>query len=167
MNWTNACHVWISRTAQRYTRLVVSPYFRSWSCKPSQLLLGETVRVGFCLWVVNFTRVAREGPRFGAGIAWGTIPSGFPVFPVSVSGCSWNSHGTSPSLWVQKKLVKFRQGTQSTWLCSAKFFWEFFCYSALNLLGNLGDVILNQISVKRVLSSTVSSAFRCFSQNCC
>ena len=31
----------------------------------------------------------------------------------------------------------------------------------------LGDVILSRFRVKRVLSSTVSMAFRCFSRNCC
>ena len=32
---------------------------------------------------------------------------------------------------------------------------------------NLGDVILSRFSVKRVLCSTVSSTFGCFSRNCC
>ena len=115
-----------------------------------------TARVGFCLWAVNLTRVAKKVPRFGAGIAWATIPSGFPVFWIVVPGCSRNSYGTGPKLWVQKKLLKFCQCTQDTWLCSAKFFWEFLSYSAFNLLRNLRDVILSQIRVKRALSSTVS-----------
>ena len=126
-----------------------------------------TVRVIFCLWSVQVTRVVRRVPHFGAGIVWGTIPSGFPVFWIIVSGCSRNGYGTSPNLWVQKKLVKLWQGTQDAWLCSANFIREFFNYSAFNLLRKLGDVILSQFRVKRVLSSTVSSAFMCFSRNCC
>ena len=124
------------------------------------------VRVVFCLWATQLTRVVRRVPHFGAGIVCGTIPSAFRVFWIIVPGCSRNGYGTSPNLWVQKKLVKLWQGTQDAWLCSAKFFWEFFSYSAFNILRNLGDVILSQFRVKRVLSSTVSSAFMCFSRNC-
>ena len=87
------------------------------------------VRVGFCLWAIELARVMREILHFGVGIDWGAIPSGLPVFPVSVSGCSWKSHGTSPNLWVQKKLVKFRQGTQDTWLCFPKFLGVFWLLS--------------------------------------
>ena len=94
----------------------------------------EFVRVIFCLWAVQMTRVAWRVPHFGAGIVWGTIPSGFPVFWIIVPGCSRNGYGTSPNLWDQKKLVKFWQGTQDAWLCSAKFFWEFLSYSAFDLL---------------------------------
>ena len=69
-------------------------------------------------------------------------PMSSPVFWISVSGRSLNSYGTSPNLWVQKELVKFRQGTQDTWLRFAKFLREFLGYPPLNLLGDLGDVIL-------------------------
>ena len=75
--------------------------------KPVIFFLCIIVRVVFCLWAFNFNRVARKVPRFGAGIVWRTIPSGFPVFWFVVPGCSRNSYGTSPNLWVQKKLVKF------------------------------------------------------------
>ena len=75
---------------------------------------NTTVRVGFCLWAIQFTRVMSKIPHFGVGIVCGVIPSGLPVFRISVSGCSWNTYGTSPNLWVQKKLVRFRQGTQDT-----------------------------------------------------
>ena len=70
-------------------------------------------------------------------------PSVLPVFQISVSWCSWDSHGTSPNLWIQKKLVKFWKSTQDTWLCFAKFLREFLGYSPLDLLGDLGDVILS------------------------
>ena len=103
----------------------------------------EGVRVVFCLRAVKMSRVVREVPRFGAGIVWGTIPSGFPVSWIIVPGSSRNGYGTSPNLWVQKKLVKFWQGTEHTWLRSAKFFWEFLSYSALDLLRDLADVILS------------------------
>ena len=67
----------------------------------------------------------RRDSCFGAGIVWGTIPTGFPVPWVAVPGCSRNDYGTSPNLWVQKKFVKFRQRTQNTWLRTAEFFWKF------------------------------------------
>ena len=125
------------------------------------------VRVVFCLWAVHTALVVRRVPHFGAGIVWGTIPRCSSVFPIIVPRCSRNGYGTSPNLWVQKKLVQLWQGTQDTWLCSIKIFWQFLGYSALDLLGNLGVVILVWFGVKRVLSSTVSSVFRCFSRNCC
>ena len=77
------------------------------------------VRVVFCLWAVKMTRVMRKVPHFGVGIVWGAIPSGLPVFWITVPGNSRNSYGTSPNLWVQKKPVKLRQGSQDTWLCFA------------------------------------------------
>ena len=77
----------------------------------------------------------------GAGTVWGMIPFYFPVFWNIAPGCSRNSYGTSPKLRVQKKLVKFWQGTQDAWLCSANFLREFLGYSPLDLLGDLGDLI--------------------------
>ena len=112
------------------------------------------------------TRTMRRESQFGKGIVWGTILSGFPVFWVAVPGCSRNGYGTSPNLWVQKKLVKFWQSTLDTRLCPTEFFWEFFSYSLLDLFRNLGDVVLSQFRVKRVLFSTVPSTFRRFSRNC-
>ena len=109
----------------------------------------------------------RREPRFGIGIIWGTVPSGFPVFWVAVSGCIRNGYGTSPNLWVQKKLVKFWQCTQDTRLCPTELFWVFFSYSPFNLFRNLRDMALSQFRVKCILSSTVSSTFGCFSWNCC
>ena len=101
------------------------------------------VRVCFCLWAFELARVMRKTPHFGVGIVWGAIAIVLPVFEISVSGFSWDSHGTSPNLWVQKKLVKFWQGTQDTWLCFAKYLREFLGYSSLDLLGDLGDVMLS------------------------
>ena len=125
------------------------------------------MRVIFCLSVVKMTKVVRKVPHFGAGVVWGMISSGFPVFWIDVPGCFRNGYGTSPSLWVQKKLVNLWQATQDTWLCSAEFFWEFLSYSAFNLLRNLGIVILSLFRIKCVLRSTVCDAFRCFSRSCC
>ena len=127
----------------------------------------ESVRVGFCIWAVEMTRVMKTVPHFGVGIVWGTIPSGLPVFWIIVPWCSRNSYGTSPNLWVQKKLVKFWQGTQHTWLCFAEFLREFLSYSPFDLLRDLGDVTLSLFRVKYVLCSTASTAFRRFSRNCC
>ena len=117
------------------------------------------VSVDFCLWAVNLTRMARKWPRFGAGIVWGTIPKGFPVSWIAVPGWSRNGFGTSPNLWVQKKLVKLWQGTQDTWLRFAKFFREFFSYSPFDLLGDLGDEILSQFRVKYILLLVFSGVF--------
>ena len=107
-----------------------------------RVIFGHHTRVGFCLWAIELARVMRKKPHFGMGIIWGAIPMSFPVFRISVSGRSLNSYGRSPNLWVQKKLVKFRQGTQDTWLRFAKFLREFLGYLPLFLLGDLGDVIL-------------------------
>ena len=89
---------------------------------------GHQMRVGFCLWAIELTRVVRKTPHFGIGIAWGAITMSFSVFWISVSGRSLNSYGTSPNLWVQKELVKFRQCTQDMWLRFAKFLREFLGY---------------------------------------
>ena len=119
------------------------------------------------LWAVEMTRVMRKVPHLGVWIVWGTIPSGLPVFWIIVPGCSRNSYGTSPNLWVQKKLVEFWQGTQVTWLSFAKFLREFLSYSPFDLLTDQGDVILSWFRVKFVLCSTASTAIRRFFQNWC
>ena len=41
---------------------------------------GHHMRVGFCLWAIQLTRVARKVPHFGIGIIRGAIPMSFPVF---------------------------------------------------------------------------------------
>ena len=125
------------------------------------------LRVIFCLSAGLTARVVRRVPHFRAGTVWGTIPGCFPVFWIIVPRCFRNGYGTDPNLWVQKKLVELWQGTQNTWLRFAKFFPEFLRYCVFNRLRNLGDVILGQIRVTCVLSSTISSALRCFSWNCC
>ena len=102
--------------------------------------------------------------HFGTGIVWGTIPSGFPVYWVAVPWSSRNGYGTSPYLWVQKKHVKFRQGTQNTRLRPTEFFWEFFSHSPFNLFRDLGDVFLSHSWIKCVLWLTVPGNFRCFSR---
>ena len=79
----------------------------------------------FLLWIVQITRVVGREHCLGTGIAKETIPSGFPVFQVVVPGCSGNSYGTSPNLWVQKKLVKLEQSTQNTCLRPTEFFESF------------------------------------------
>ena len=103
---------------------------------------GHHVWVEFCLWAIGLARVVRKIPHFRIGIIWGAIPMSFPVFRISISGRSVSGYGTSPNLWVQKELVKFRQCTQDTWLRYAKFLREFLGYPPFNLLGDLGDVVL-------------------------
>ena len=125
------------------------------------------VRVVFCPWAVKMTGVMRKVSHFGVGIVRGAIPSGLPVFWITVPACFWKGYGTSLNLWVQKKRVKFWQGTQDKWLCFAKFLLEFLSYPPFDLLRDLGDVILSWFRVKYVLCSTASAAFRRFSRNCC
>ena len=108
------------------------------------------------------TKMKRRVSHFGAGIIWGMIPSSFPVFWIAVPGFSRNGYGTSPNLWVQKRLVKFWQGTQDTRLCPTEFFWEFLTYPPFDPFRNVGDVVLSRFRVKRDLCFTVSSIFGCF-----
>ena len=110
----------------------------------------------FSLWAVELTRVMKKIPHFGVGIVWGTIPSGLPVFWIIVPGCSRNSHGTSPNLWVQEEIIKLWQGSQDAWLCSAKFPWELSGNSTFNLLRDLGDETLE------LIQGQVRSVLYCF-----
>ena len=55
---------------------------------------------------------------------------------------SRNGSGVRPYLWVQKKLIYFRQGTQNAGLCPAELVGQFFRDSAFNLLRNLCDIFL-------------------------
>ena len=123
-----------------HVRVVTNLFWTS--CHHVRVNFGHHMWVGFFLWAFEWARVMRKIPHFGIGIIWGAILMSFPVFWISVSGRSLNSYGTSPNLWVQKELVKFWQGIQDTWLRFAKFFREFLGYPPLNLLGDLGDVIL-------------------------
>ena len=130
-------------------------------------LAKVAVRILFHLWAVWRTRVMRRESHFGIGIVQGMIPSGFPVFWVAVPGCSRKGYGTSPNLWVEKKLVKFWQSTQDTRLCPTEFFWEFFSFSPFDLFRNLGDVFLSHFWTKCVLWLIIPGILRCFSRNCC
>ena len=160
-----------SALIQKLSAMIVSEHKIAVHKLSAEQLLNSywspTVRVVFCLWAVGLTREMRKIPHFGVGIVWRTILSDLPVLWIIVPGCSRNSYGTSPNLWVQKKLVKFWQGTQDTWLCFAKFLREFLSYSPFDLLRDLGDVILSWLRVKYVLCCTASTAFRRFSRNCC
>ena len=133
----------------------------------SKSVINMIVRVLFYLWVVQLTRMMRRQSHLGAGIVWGAIPSCFPVFWIAVPGYSRNGYGTSLNLWVQKKFVKFRQSTQDTRPCPTEFFWKFLSYPPFDLFGDLGEVMLSQFMVKRVLRSTASSIFGYFPRNRC
>ena len=93
--------------------------------------------------------------RFGTGIAYRTIPSGFPVFWAVVPGCCRNSYGTSPNLWVQKEFIKFRQRTQNAWLRPVEFLGKFFSDPPFNFFRNLRDVLLGHSRIEFVLGLTV------------
>ena len=47
--------------------------------------------------------------RFRTGIAYGTIPSGFPVFWVVVPGCFRNRYGTSPICGFRRNSSSFNK----------------------------------------------------------
>ena len=70
-----------------------------------------------------------------------TIPSGFPVFWFIFPGCSRNSYGTGPNLWVQKKFSKLRQGTKNAGLRAAEIFWILFWLLSLRSLQKSGRCI--------------------------
>ena len=108
-------------------------------------------------WVENTASVLRSPSERSS--------SGCPVFWVIVPGCSPNSCGTSPNLWVQKKLIKLKQSTQHTWLRPADYLWKFFSDSLFNVFTNPGDVLLCNFWIKCVLRLTVPCFFRCFSRN--
>ena len=76
------------------------------------------------------------------------------------------ANGTIPNLWFQKKFVKYWQSTQNTRLRPTDFFRELYSYSPFDVFWNLGDVLLRQFWVKRVLWPTVPGFFRCFFWNC-
>ena len=120
--------------------LIVHSRCQRW--QPVRVIFGHHMWVCLCHWAIELARVMRKIPHFGIGIVWGAMPMSFPVFWISVSGRFLNSYGTSPNLWVQKKLVKFWQGTKDTWLRFAKFLRELLGYPSLNLPRDLGDVIL-------------------------
>ena len=166
-NFIFSCFLFISIPLLISTKSSLLLFQKEIKCwPPVRVVFGHHVWVGLCLWAIEPARVMRKIPHFGIGIVWGAIPMSFPVFWINVSGCSLNSYGTSPNLWVQKKLIKFRQSTQDTWLRFAKFLSEFLGYPPLDLLGDLGDVILGLLRVKYILSSTASAAFRRFYWNC-
>ena len=64
------------------------------------------------------------------------------VFHLCVSECSRNGSGVRPYMWVQQKIVHFRESTQNAGLCLAELLEQFFSDSAFNLLRNLCDMFL-------------------------
>ena len=89
------------------------------------------------------------------------------VFWVAVPRCSRNGYGTTPSLWVQKKIVTLWQGTQDTRLSPTEFLREFFGHSPFDFFRNLGNILLSYFWVNCVPWLSVPGIFRCFSRNCC
>ena len=130
------------------TVLAYDDYFVDWA-KVKEVRFGVlstdrklTVMSLFLLWIVWITRVISREHHFVTGIAWGTIPSGFPVFGVVVTGCSRNNYGKSPNLWVQKKLTRLRRSTKNAWLRPTEFFGKFSKWPSLQSLQNPGRCIL-------------------------
>ena len=116
-----------------------------------KILHAIFVRVLFLVWVRWITGLTNRELHFGIGIILGTIPSGFPVSQVIVSGCSRNSSRACPYLRVQKKFLKFGQSTQNMWLRSAKFLGQFFSDPAFDFLWKLGDALFSHHRNERVL----------------
>ena len=136
------------------------------SSRESLLKSWHHVMSLFMLWIVHISRTIGREHQYGTEIAQGTIPSGFPVFWVVVTGSCRNSYGTSPKLWVQKKFVEPRQRTQNTWLLPVDSLGKFCNYRLFNLFRKLGDVLLSHSWIKCVLRLTVPCIFRCFPWNC-
>ena len=88
-------------------------------------------------WIILIIRVLSGEQRFGTGIDYETISSGFPVFWVVVRGCSRKSYGTSPNLWVLKKIFKLKQSNEKAWFRPAEFFGTFFSDLSFNFFRNL------------------------------
>ena len=95
-----------------------------------------------CVWVNWRTVLTDGGSHFRMRIILGTILTWFLVFNVCVPGCSRNGSGVRPYLWVEKKLVLFRQSTQNAGLSPAELLGQFFSDSAFNFLKNLCDIFL-------------------------
>ena len=82
----------------------------------------------------------------------------------SGSLCSRSSYGTSPNMWVLKKLINFKQTTQHAWPCPVEYFWKIFTVPPFNLFRNLGDVLLRNCWIKYVVQLTFPCIFMCFSR---
>ena len=80
------------------------------------------VRSLVCVWVNWMTGFKDGESHFRMRMIVGTILIWFLVLHVSVPECSRNGSGVRPYLWVQMKLVKFRQMRDSVLLNS----WESF-----------------------------------------
>ena len=98
------------------------------------------VRSLVCVWVNWMTGLTDGGFHFRMRIILGTILIWFLVFHVCLPECSRNDSGVRPYLWVQKKLVKFRQSTQNAGVCPAELLGQFLGDSAFNGLRNLCDM---------------------------
>ena len=96
----------------------------------------------FWIWLNWISGLIDWGLHFGMGIILGTIPCWFLVFCFHFSGCSRNVSGVCPYLWVQEKIMKYRQSAKKAWLCPAEFLGEPFGDSAFDLLRNLCDLFL-------------------------
>ena len=89
-----------------------------------------------------FCSLAAEDSCFRMRNTLGVVLIRSLVFHVCVSECSRNGSGVRPYLWVQEKIVHFRQSTQNAGLCPAELLGQFFSDSAFNLLRNLRDIFL-------------------------
>ena len=115
-------------------------------------------------WVNWMTGLTNGGSHFRMKITLEVVLIRSLVFHVCVPECSRNGSGVRPYLWVQEKIVLFRQSTQNAGLCPAELLGQFFSDSAFNLLRNLGDIILVNSRNGRVSWLTVPRMFLlCFS----
>ena len=68
----------------------------------------------------------------------------------------------SPNLWVQKKIIKFRQSTQNAWLRPAKFLWKLFSDLPFSCFRNF-VVVFFAIPGLRVFCYCLFPVFSCVS----
>ena len=119
-------------------------------------------------WSRILCSLAAEDACFRMRITLGVVLIRSLVFHVCVPECSWNGSGVRPYLWVQEKIVWFRQTSQNAGLCPAKLLGHFFRDFAFILLENLCDIILVNCRKGRVSCLAVPRMFLlCFSCNDC
>ena len=66
----------------------------------------------FLIWFSLATGTTGRKLNFGIRISQGMIPNAFRIYLVVVPRCSGNNYGTNNNLLVQKRIIKFTQGTQ-------------------------------------------------------
>ena len=113
--------------------------------------LISTIKPNSVFWARVLCSLAAEDGCLRMSITLGFALIRSLVFHVCVPECSRKGSGVRPYLWVQEKLVHFRQITQDAGLCLAELLGRFLSDSAFNLLKNFCDIFLVYSRNGRVL----------------